>query len=362
MLRQLLIVVVLSVVGTRVARLVYLLGFHKTIYKHYPGPCRVVPGLDTGSEDITVSGSGLAFISSGLRAKGGEPDGPQRQMGRIYLFDFNHPEKNVAELPLTGNIDRDTLRPHGISLYEDPETGEVRLFVVNHISNQERIEIFRFDENSRSLNHLKTVTGEYIYSVNDIVAVGHNSFYYTNDKYFTSPAGKTIELFGLLTWGTVGFYDGTQDRLVAEGYGIPNGLNISPDGRYIYVASSLQEQIIVFERQEDGSLAETQRIDAWTIVDNIEVDKLTGDLWIGCHPAYNLLWKHAQNTTRPAGSQVLRLTFDSKGAAYGNTEFREVFMDDGSLISGSSVASYYDDKILIGTVFEKTAFCEIKAF
>ncbi|XP_077996149.1 serum paraoxonase/lactonase 3-like [Glandiceps talaboti] len=366
MLGRLVLLVIVAVIGTHIAKMIYSMGYHKTIYNHEPGPCRLVPGIDAGSEDITVTKNGIAFISSGLRIKIDVHLDPSRGIpnirGRIFLFDFNHPEKNSVELPLNGDFDRDNFYPHGISVYENPKTGEVRLFAVNHhISNQERIEIFRFDEKTTSLNHLKTVTGEYISSVNDIVAIGPEAFYFTNDMYFTGKKGKTFEQLSAVEWGSLGVYD-TTDRLVSSGYAIPNGINVSPDGRYVYVASSMKGQVLVFERTADNSLKRVQTINVGTGVDNIEVDLTTGDLWLGCHPVFHMLQSHTTNISKPAGSQVLRVRLNSKSAPYTDVDIKEVFMNDGSLLSGGSVARFYDNKLLIGTVWDKTAFCEILAF
>ncbi|XP_070532153.1 serum paraoxonase/arylesterase 1-like [Ptychodera flava] len=353
---------ILTLVVSRIGLLVYNLGYHKTIHKHYPGPCRVVPGADTGSEDITVTSRGLAFISSGFRAKMAiDPSrAPPNIKGRIFLFDFNQPEKNVIEMPLQGSFDRGNFYPHGLSLYEDQKTGENILFVVNHhTSDQDRIEIFRFDEKSKSLHHLKTVTGEHMYSLNDVLAVGPEKFYFTNDLYGTMMLTKYGELLAGVAWGTVGYYDG-QDRIVVKGLMMPNGINISPDGRYVYVAASSAANVVVFERKRDGSLEEIQRIDVCSGLDNVEIDKKSGDLWLGCNPVMHIFMEHTLNVTKPAGSQVLRVQLGSKITPYAIVDIREVLMDDGSLVSGSSVASYYDNKLLVGSVLDKLAYCEIK--
>ncbi|XP_077977178.1 serum paraoxonase/lactonase 3-like [Glandiceps talaboti] len=366
MFLRLALLVVVAVVLTHIAKHTYQLGYHKTIYNHEPGPCRAVPGIEMGSEDITVTRNGLAFISSGILsgAKGYHSD-PRRQpphlKGRIFIFDFNHPKKNVVEVTLNGDFDRSNFYPHGISLYEDPKSGERRLFVVNHhISTQDRIEIFVFDETSTSLNHLKTVTGENIFSVNDVVAVGPDTFYYTNDLYYLHWQRRLEKLLDL-HYGTIGFYDG-KDRLVASRLEGPNGINVSPNGRYLYVASVPPGYLTVFERNDDNSIEEKQRIYLHTGIDNIEVDRETGDLWVGCHPVRYMWLNHKANITKRAGSHVLRIHFESESAPYDKVDIRQVFMNDGSLISGSSVASYYDNQLLVGTVLQKMAYCEIRAF
>ncbi|XP_070532141.1 serum paraoxonase/arylesterase 1-like [Ptychodera flava] len=357
-----------AVVATHIAKTLHLFGYFKTIYNHHPGPCRVIPGVEPGSEDVTVSTNGLAFISSGIRGKGNQSDPtiqPPLLKGRIFLFDFNKPENNAVELTFTGDFDKDNFYPHGISLYEDPISGEKRLFVVNHhISDQDRVEIFRFDEKQQSLHHLKSIAGKNIYSVNDLVAVGPETFYYTNDLYFTKPYPLAVkmEIYSGLSWGNIGYYSNGKDTIISSGHRFPNGINVSPNGKYIYVATLIPGVLLIYERKKDNSIQEVKRVDLHTTIDNIELDKETGDLWIGCHPIFHLLMEHEKNYNNPAGSQVLRLRFDDQNSPFENIDVREVLMDDGSLIKGSSVASYYDNKMLIGTVVHKLAYCELIAF
>lgn len=73
------------------------------------------------------------------------------------------------------------------------------------------------------------------FSVNDIVAVGVESFYATNDRYFHSDALLLITVFLDLTWCDVVFYSPHEVRVVADGLRSPNGINISPDKRLISV-------------------------------------------------------------------------------------------------------------------------------
>ena len=56
--------------------------------------------------------------------------------------------------------------------------------------------------------------------------------------------------------------------------------------------------------------------------------------------------------------QVLMLHVNNGTIADGITE---IFSNDGHLISGSSVASIYDNKMLIGSVIEKLVYCELRS-
>lgn len=69
-------------------------------------------------------------------------------------------------------------------------------------------------------------------SVNDIVAVGLDSFYATNDHYFTHEIFKGfVEPFLAQPWSNVVYYSAEEVKVVSEGYYMANGINISPDKR-----------------------------------------------------------------------------------------------------------------------------------
>ena len=70
--------------------------------------------------------------------------------------------------------------------------------------------------------------------INDLVMVGLDKFYYTNWHYFRSPVGYQLETFMSLHWGGIGYYDGQSFSMVATGLGQPNGINISPDQKYVH--------------------------------------------------------------------------------------------------------------------------------
>ena len=46
-----------------------------------------------------------------------------KAQGKILLFDFKVPDNGVRELPIHGNFNKSTFRPHGISVYQNPDTG-----------------------------------------------------------------------------------------------------------------------------------------------------------------------------------------------------------------------------------------------
>lgn len=72
-----------------------------------------------------------------------------------------------------------------------------------------------------------------IFSVNDIAAVGPESFYATNDHYFTNEILKLLEPALPLAWCDVIYYSPDTVQSVAGGFFSANGINISPDKRQV---------------------------------------------------------------------------------------------------------------------------------
>ncbi|XP_038047563.1 serum paraoxonase/arylesterase 2-like [Patiria miniata] len=333
-----------------------MLGVHRHSFNHTPGPCRVVPGIDIGSEDITVTSSGLAFISSGLKYSPADWETESERQSRIFTFDFNHPERNVSEVSIKGeSFDKEGVNYFGLSIWEDENTGKVTLFVVNRAKTKSSVELFDYGQETNTLVHKETVTSENIYSPNNVVAVSTRSFYVTNDSKYRS----ILEIFSPIPTGTVAYYDGKKARIVATGFTMANGINQSPDGKYVYVVGVFDGEISIFERNKDGSLRLLKKMDMHTTADNIDVDRATGDLWLGCHlQPYKAIFggEHSHNR---GTSQVLKVTFDKDL----NADVREVLIDDGQLLaSGSSVACTYGQQMLVGTVREKMLYCQLLAY
>ncbi|MGB0929850.1 MAG: hypothetical protein ACPGVB_03690 [Chitinophagales bacterium] len=66
-----------------------------------------------------------------------------------------------------------------------------KLWVINHVEGKHSIEIFHL--RGDSLTHLETLKEDMMINPNDIVAVGENEFYFTNDHTYTSKIGTLAE-------------------------------------------------------------------------------------------------------------------------------------------------------------------------
>ncbi|CAH1242945.1 PON1 [Branchiostoma lanceolatum] len=327
------------------------------VSNHVPGPCRFFEGVEQGSEDIVLTSSGLAFISSGLTPRGFNLDPVYSSfVPRIFVFDFQNPSNGAKKVNIVPRSLEEDFVPHGLSVHEY-DLGGVRLFVVNHAKgHEERVEIFRFDAASNSLNYIRSVTHPLLYSLNDIVAIGPESFYATNDKYSTGFYSRNVETWLLLPWSNVVYYGDGEATIVADGFRTANGINLSPDGNFVYVADSNTGVVSVYHRQEDDTLRRSHDISLHTTVDNVFVDAKSGNLSVGAHPKPIQLAEHFQNASRPCGSQVLRV----ENPAEKDARITEVYSDDGrSGLWGSTVGCYHNKQLLIGTVNHKLMLCTI---
>jgi arylesterase / paraoxonase len=331
---------ILFLICIYITNTLYQSGYFKTIQNRFEGKTQKITGL-VGTEDITIDQStGIAFLSSddrwAFRLR------KQSPKGAISCLNLNDsiPKLNT----LTLNFPQEDFHPHGISLYSSP-TGKNILFVVNHRKSGNYIEIFEYKNDS--LIHRESISNELLVSPNDIVGVGERSFYFTNDHDEKLSSWRTIKDILKIGMGNVCYFDGIKmSKTGIENIKYANGINVSLDGKTLFLASTSSNTLLIFERNIQ-SLTKTDEIDTKTGVDNIELDK-DGSLWIGCHPQALKFLAHAGNETKISPSEVIRIDYKGKG------DFKQtsIYMNDGSEISASAVGAVYKGKILIGPVFQ----------
>ncbi|MFZ0448821.1 MAG: SMP-30/gluconolactonase/LRE family protein [Desulfatiglandaceae bacterium] len=315
-------------------------GEFREIRPHFAGRITVVKGVQS-SEDITIHPlTGMAFISSDDRRLRFQSD--KGRQGAIFGYPITSDFPRIVNL--TEGFQK-PFHPVGIGLYNSRK-GTVSLFVVNHTREGQFVEIFDF--NGRRLVHRESVSGSLMSSPNDVLPVGPRKFYVTNDHGNQSKLGRALEEYLQLARSNVLYYDGSHFRKVAGGLKYANGINRSPDGRRVYVASTIGHKITVYDRDpRTGSLHFRRAVELATGPDNIEVDE-EGRLWVGAHPKLLTFVKYSKDPDRLSPSQVLRVTLRGPG----HDRVEEVYLNNGSPLSGSSVAAYFDRVLLIGSVFD----------
>lgn len=334
-------------------------------YINRPGPCRNVAPIETGSEDIAVTSNGLAFISSGMQLSdmcSSAVDARFSQfVGRIYVFDFQNSKQDAVEVSLPKELQYN-FSPHGIDLLEDSETGEILLFVVNHRKIGEFVEILSYQPESRSLSMVRSVTHELFTSLNDVLAIDRNSFLASNDAYFRS-CWRILEPLLGLRWCNFIYFDGTVGQSIIENGHDFNSVALSRNGKQVYLTRPSEMKLEIYNRSKGTeTLKLHQSINVGMAVDNVFSDQSTGDLWLGSHPSLALLTKHLSDIDLRAPSQVIRIQpLGPQNDPFNTYKLFSPFGDDGELVSGSSSAVHFKDKLLIGTVAHKVAYCEVQS-
>jgi arylesterase / paraoxonase len=294
-----------------------------------------------GIEDITIdSETSFAYLSSQDRRN-------REKTGDIYLMDLNKPTDSLINLTQKFNLKQ--FRPHGISFIK-LGNGLKFLFVISHADAKH--EVLKFEILGDSLKLENKYSSTDFLSPNDILAVGENQFYLTNDHKLKPGILRSLADFGRIANGNVVYYDGERAKPVSESIAYPNGINISADHRYIFVASTLDRKVYTYAPDPEtfklNLLGESPTSYG---PDNIEID-FDGNLWVGCHPKMLDFLKHAKNEKALSPSAVVKMDFTP--AASPMLSENLVYINKGEEISGSSVAAPYhlNTKFLVGSVFE----------
>ncbi|XP_052058256.1 serum paraoxonase/arylesterase 1-like isoform X8 [Mytilus californianus] len=360
MIKKAIAVVVGIIIIQFIVKTLHSMEFLKYVYNHTPGPCRIVPGQGIGYEDMETLPNGLTLITSGIVMPTASPKvhayhKKHNRRGRIYLFDFNQPDKGIEELTIVGDqFNQSDFGPHGISLWKDNK-GKVTVMVVNHDSTGDTLEKFVFMAKDKQLKHVHTYRDPSIHFVNDVAMDSENSFYFTNYAYYKSGFLHLLETIIPLAYGNLMYYDGKAYHKQYDGFITTNGLMLSRDQKYLYMAEPVTKKFYTFTRQKNGTVKRYQEFNVKTAIDNPTLDK-DGNVLLGAHPIVWQILAHLDDPENPAPSQVIKLHMKDGMV----TKMTEVFSDDGHTLYRSSVASLYKDAMLVGTVLHKLMYCEVR--
>lgn len=324
------------------ARVIYFLwdaGQFKILEPHFAGTCTPVYGL-MGAEDITIHPiTGVAYISAYNRRA--TMTGRETESG-IYTYDLK--ADNPKLVPLITKTSGE-FRPHGISLFVG-KNGQDKIFVINHAQEKHTIEIFDLVGGRSTFK--QSIENSIIVSPNDLVAVGQDSFYVTNDHKHRGGKMGMLEDYLQLKWSNVIFCKGMDCSVAVSDFSYANGINVSHDQKTLYLSTTTQQTLFVYNRNRNtNKLTFKKEIDTGTGLDNIEIDSL-GNIWIGAHPQILKFVTHAKDKNQLSPSQILRFSISPQN----KVKREEIYLNLGDEISGSSVGAASANRLLIGSVFE----------
>lgn len=314
-------------------------GEGRTIVSHYDGACVRLKGVN-GPEDIVLDQvAGLAYAVGGDR-RALRAGGPGRSS--IWAFPINGGSAPVDVTPTTPEV----FRSFGMDIHRDAQ-GVVRLFVVNRADAHHSVEVFRVGQDG-ALDHERTLTAPNLINPNDVAAIDPSRVYVTLDKQ--APAGGMGEVLeGILQrpTGRVALLEGDKATIVASGLLMANGITFNADRTRLYVAEMVGRSLAVFDvNNEAGGLRLRSRIPLNTNPDNITLAP-DGRVLVAAHPKLLTLALGYQRSERnPSPSEVIAVDPSDGGVT-------PVLLDDGALISGSSVAVEAPEtrRLLIGSAF-----------
>jgi len=141
-------------------------------------------------------------------------------------------------------------------------------------------------------------TGPAFRQPNDLTVASDDAIYFS-DPDWSSPTGGRVFL---ITPGPK-----RRTLLVAEQLNTPNGIAASPDGRLLYVAQSRAHNVLVFERQPDGTLRNqrvffnTADVSPAALPDGVRCDA-AGNIYVALHGAGRILTLSPQGQILPQQS------------------------------------------------------------
>jgi arylesterase/paraoxonase len=315
-------------------------------------PQCVVVASPPGPEDIVIDHErGIAFVAATDRRA--ITAGAENVRGGIYAIDLSGDPTTWTLRPVTAHVPA-AFQPHGLGLYVD-SAGVRTLAVVNHTGDVDSVELFDVAEDG-ILSHRATVRDQGMFALNDVQPVGHSTFYATNDHGSASALQNLVSDVLMLSPASLVYFDGTTVREVASDLAYANGVNVSPDGKTVYVAQTSGLTLNIYDRDiATGDLSQTDFVALGTGLDNVDVAP-DGTLLIGAHPKLLDFVSHAADEKNLSPSQVVRLIPRAGGGGVADT----VYLNLGDQLSGSSVAATYGDLMLVSGVFDpKILVCDI---
>jgi len=314
------------------------------------------------SEDVRFVAPSLVLASSSnyadLRKDGEAPP------GALVLVDLETERTRAVELE---GFPADVgFWPHGLDVAGD----STRVFVVNHALHAERVEVFELQHaSSFDRARLKWVGGVVLpiarLAANSVASVSEDEFYVTHWLPEAVPPGGTelnklatqrvfLELLGVRVVDPPAFWVGRTAvyrcslskkscALAFGGFLSANGIDSSPDGRFLFVVDCVRNELNVMRRDPASgalSLVRTHRYKHG--IDNVVVSELpdgklqlqTGnipDLWA-------FIVESATHTTPIPGASLVAVFDPAKPDA--DLVFHDELevVHDGTKVSGISVA------------------------
>lgn len=304
------------------------------------------------------------FTRAGAAEKNMAKLGPNEQ-GAFWAYDARPKTQsstagNMVKLQIEGLPSHIMdIHPHGIAIPRPPASAgpnaPVWIYAINHARDGHDVVILEakygpgkasfppslhYRGRVRDPAHLKTNNDlEAFYPLVQKDGSLLHSFYVTNfmGSAFGDALWSTIEMFTHRPWGSVALCQATssaggKNELVStrctfalEGISGPNGIALSKDQTQLYLARTYLMDMLVLDLPRPGAkdamtewshgsipllpLSLNATVPTGTGLDNLSLEPISGDIFVGAHPKLLQTGAHLSDptATHPAPTQVLRI-------------------------------------------------------
>lgn len=223
------------------------------------------------SEDVLQIGNSRWLLASGLMSW----TDPSDSRGHIYLVDrktrgfevFFPREDSVSRLDAEmfpdcpGPIDPENFSAHGFAMKET-SPGQHRLYMTGH-GAREAIEVFEIDARTSkpAMTWVGCVPLPPTMWGNSVAILDDGGFLATKSKDSTNPDAFVHLVEGRLTGAVYEWRPGGKvNRIAGTDLSGPNGIAVSQDQRWIYVAAMGSRELVRFDWRDPGLASESTRL------------------------------------------------------------------------------------------------------
>ncbi|KAH9464873.1 hypothetical protein Pst134EB_004379 [Puccinia striiformis f. sp. tritici] len=330
---------------------------------------------------------------------------PLRSLDHVTILDLKtHEHRKVELVNLPPRLVESGIYVHGFDLFvtsDDPNENSDRnqmefpegsashqsgsrratIYLINHLPPSDRksaplvgaqsvIEVFDTVLGDSKATYRTTIEHDLILTPNNLVGISETGFYVTNDHSSKTAWIRRLEPFIVDSEIDSIIFCSFKDELnclpaVSGKHPHPNGIAKGP-GDSIYMVTSYDPFLRVFEMQADHTLALTDELKLPRVADNIYVTP-KGSVFIAGIPSLyrfkkRIMGMQEDNFDILSPSDVWRVSNETGTDAFygGRLKVEQVFADDGNQISGGTGVAVWNSKIyLTGLASPHILVCEI---
>ena len=330
------------------------------IPSHSPSSCIGVrssfEGLSlVGMEDMVRTGHWLLGASDDRTSWFGQhvpaseilPTLGKENQGRLFRVNTENKEVNMVEL--IGFMHED-FHPHGVGMWKN------RLFVVNHRRDGDFVEIFDMEVENLKAIFVRSVGHEVLVNLNDVVPVSADKFYVTRWSHANKEDGIwfTLEQLTQRALTKIMFCDQNDCRIVADSLQMPNGLEVSADLKYLYVAQCLAPSLLTYAIQEDFSIKAICNTKVDFAIDNLSVDDNGNVIGAGHYKPLHFMLHQTDPLRFNSPAKVIKIAVNSTNCddtLSSTLYWREGTSESEFDLPGISTAHDVNGNLFMGGVF-----------